>query len=297
MSIYKKFIIWSIASVILLSSVFAYDLTSKDKENGMRIIDKILQLISSKTQAWQQGVKEKYVNALEKYKEKKAENKKLSAVVEYVIWWVKWEKSPQMTTTGSNSSTVSNNTNIITDTNSPNIFTLNWYTYWANADPAQVKANWWKQKLIDFVGDNWKLVFSNWGYVDSIAKKTFYVKYVSPYMMADSPNLEKSTFYYTQPKYYNPNISNKTIDKTKQVKLYIFGSQYYVWSKFEFEKLIESFRVAAESTSFAHSRNRTLTYQEIIYVMNSINGSSIDSASFSKYEAYYSVLPDYSILY
>lgn len=89
MNTFKK-IVASIAIVALTTtSLFAYDLTNKEKAKGDVIANKVLLLVSKKAEEKQAKFKEKIIFQLEWIYEKARKNEKMQALVWYVIEKVK----------------------------------------------------------------------------------------------------------------------------------------------------------------------------------------------------------------
>ena len=182
-----------------------------------------------------------------------------------------------------------------------NSVTINGITYWKNASRDQVNANKSanNQSISSFIKPDGTLTFKDVKGSILPTRNAIMAKYTNLTKMIQSPNIDKTVFNYSSPKYYSPNLSIGWMNQSFQIQINLFWIWTYVWSKFEFEKLLESGRQRANETNTWKQilEKRPLNYAEIIFLNNSSLWKDNDYIYFSLLEAYYQLLPDYSILY
>ena len=181
------------------------------------------------------------------------------------------------------------------------VISINWITYWQYADSAQITVNNNTQKITDFIDKNNLLVFNDfdktWIFMTNY---NLLLKQYSNSISTPDPLNILISLNYSNPKYFDSSISLSWQNPSYQSVITIWSTKINVWSKFEFEKVLEWYRTYAESTPQGINVLRTwkqLTYAEIYLFSNSYLGWSTNYSTFVYIETVYNLLPNYSILY
>jgi len=216
-----------------------------------------------------------------------------------------WTQSSSTTTSSNTSNSASSSSNSTVNSNQTSSSTTNssWWTSTidysttkSHQDQINANANYWNpQNASDFYMSNGDLNFKN---QDNFNKYYQYYLQFYPSTISTEDSYKSSLLNYWTSKFYDSNLKNSvwTSDKKVTVKQYTFGS------KFELEQfLMTTAKPRIQYTkgydAYKNKVWRELTFVEIAMVYSSSKSNPLSSEDLAKLDAYYKLMPNYSILY